>query len=653
MLLSPVLTLVLVTFALGAEIVALMFSNQVTCRPPAPVSLWNLFEQGVQRHPERTALTFADPVAPRSWTYHELQAATLVAAGELVERGVGEGSILAVIADRQLEVVAAYLAALRLGAAYLPIDPRFPAERIRYMLRDSAPRLVLSDRPIDLGQGIEVSLLGPERFGGAPRPSPVAPSDPERPAYVMYTSGSTGDPKGVVVPHRGVVRLVIRSDFYDFGGERVWLQINALSFDASILDLWGPLLNGGRSILFPLHGVPDLELLRRTVRDFGITSAMLTTSLFNSIVSTDASALTGIETIMVGGEALSVPHVRMAQEALRDVVIINAYGPTENSTCSTCYRVPRPISDAWTSIPIGQAISGTTAYVLDEQGHPVGSGEVGELVVGGFGVALGYLNKPELTAERFISDPFISESGRLMYRTGDLVRDLGDGILDFCGRNDTQVKIRGNRVELGEIENLMLSHPEVTDAKVRVKLDGNGEKHLVGYYLTNTTEPDDLPDLLARHLPNPLIPAHLIRLAYMPLTQHGKLDDARLPNPFEHDLSRYAREGESLMDVPIQWSAIPDLVESLWRLVLPPGSAFSRSDSFFEVGGTSLGTLQVAARLSRELDRHVPVTKLFEFPSIERLSEYLVGGTTRPHMLTASDQAARAREARARRRGRH
>jgi amino acid adenylation domain-containing protein len=627
-----------------------MEAQQVRCEIPATVTLWNVFERAAARFPDKTALLLADPVVPRSWTYRELLAASRSAAGVFASRGVGAGDIVAVIADRQLETVASYLSALLLGAAYLPIDPRFPIDRVRFMLRDASPRLVLTDRSPGFDVTGDVHRIQPEWFVGDADFVVEAPGDPERAACVMYTSGSTGAPKGVVLPHRSLIRLLCDANYYEFNSDRVFLQLSALTFDVSILEIFGALLHGGQCILFPQHGVPDLELLRAVVQRYGVTTTWLTTSLFNSIVSIDPTVLSGIEALFVGGEALSAPHIRLAQAALPGLVLLNGYGPTENHI-STCYTIPNPIPDDWTSIPIGAAISGSTTYVLDEAGAPVEPGQIGELFVGGYGVALGYLNKPELTAERFLPDPFIAEPGRLMYKTGDLVRDLGDGVLDYLGRNDTQVKIRGNRIELGEIENLLLSHPKVTDAKVRVKLDGNGDKHLVAYYLTDGVDLDDLPDLLARNLPSAVVPSQVIRLAYMPLNQNGKLDEPRLPNPFEGDMPERLDSHASLMEAPLEWSSIPDLVEGLWRLVLPPGSVFSRTDSFFEVGGTSLGTLQVAARLSRELDRPVPVIKLFEFPSIDRLAAYLAGADGSTHLEAAHSRAARAREARERRRG--
>ncbi len=620
------------------------------CQAPAAVTLWDEFQHAAAQYPEDTALVFADPVVPRRWTYRELLTAARSAAAEFAARGVGAGDRVAVIADRQLETVASYLAATMLGAAYLPIDPRFPKDRIDYMLGDAAPRLVLADPSLELDLIGEQCHISPEWFVGHPGSVAAAESDSERAACIMYTSGSTGTPKGVVLPHRSLIRLLCAADYYAFNSDRVFLQLSALTFDVSILEIFGALLHGGQSILFPRHGVPDLDLLRDIIRRYGVTTTWLTTSLFNSIVSIDPTVLSGIETIFVGGEALSAAHVRKAQAALPELVLLNGYGPTENHI-STCYRIPSPVPEHWTSIPIGRTIAGSTTYVLDESGKPVEPGELGELYVGGYGVALGYLNKPELTAERFVPDPYIGEPGRLMYKTGDLVRDLGDGVLDYLGRNDTQVKIRGNRIELGEIEHLLLSHPKVTDAKVRVKLDGNGDKHLVAYYLTDGVDLEDLAELLARSLPSAVVPSQIVRLAYMPLNQNGKLDEARLPNPFDGDMPADAEGHASLMDAALEWASVPELIECLWRLVLPPGRVFSRTDSFFEVGGTSLGTLQVAARLSRELDRPVPVIKLFEFPSIDRLAAYLCGADESNQLEAAQNRAARAREARGRRRG--
>lgn len=616
---------------------------------PLVDTVWGVFDRTAGRFQDKTALVYADPDAPLSWTYGELRNAAHSAAAEFVACGVKPRDIVAVIADRQLETVAAYLATALLGAAYLPIDPRFPKDRVSYMLRDAAPRLVLADRSLDLEFDGELHRLMPTWFDRAPALMPVAKIDPDLPVCVMYTSGSTGTPKGVVLPHRSVIRLLCDANYYEFNSERVFLQLSALTFDVSILEIFGGLLHGGQSILFPQHGVPDLELLRQIVRRYGVTTTWLTTSLFNSIVSIDATVLSGIEVIFVGGEALSAPHIRMAQSALPGIMLLNGYGPTENHI-STCYTIPSPIPDHWTSIPIGSAIAGTTTYVLDEAGEPVEPGQIGELFVGGYGVALGYLNKPELTAERFVPDPFIGQPGMLMYKTGDLVRDLGDGVLDYLGRNDTQVKIRGNRIELGEIENLLLSHLSVTDARVRVKLDGNGDKHLVAYYLTDGVDLDDLHELLADNLPSAVVPSHVIRLAYMPLNENGKLDESRLPNPFERDRLVSQSSHHSLMETPVEWTSIPELIEILWRLVLPSGRSFGRTDSFFEVGGTSLGTLQIAAKLSRELDHPIPVIKLFEFPTIDRLAAYLSGKSEQTHLVAGKDRAARAREARQRRR---
>lgn len=628
-------------------------SAKRSLRPPG-VTTWERFARVAADRPDQVALVDADPAKPRSWSYRQLAAAARAAAGELITRGVQPGDIIAVIADRQCETVALYLAINMAGAAYLPVDPDYPAARTGRILRDARPKLVLTTRDLELEFDGAQESLTPRWFEASEANPMLTSGDPNSPAYVMYTSGSTGEPKGVVVPHRGIIRLVCGAEYFRFGADRVFLQMAPLSFDASTLEIWGPLLNGGRCVLFPQTGVPDLELFREVLRRNEVNTLWLTTSLFNGLVSTDATALRGIETLFVGGEALSVPHIRSAQAALPGTSFVNGYGPTENTTFTTCFAIPNPVPEDWSSIPIGSAITGTTAYVLDATGNPVPHGEPGELYTGGFGVALGYLNRPDLTAQRFLPDPFAAEPGALMYRTGDQVRQLDGGVLSFEGRNDTQVKVRGNRVELGEIENLLLSEPRLSDARVRLKTDRNGEKHLVAYYVTDGDALEGLDRVLAQHLPAAIIPRRFVRLTRIPVNANGKLDEASLPNPFNDAATpgpALEADGDSLLDAKITWSTLPELVEGVWRLVLPPGTSFNRRDSFFEVGGTSLGALQVSAKLSRELGRSVPIVSLFEFPTIDRLAGFLQGATVEKASLATKDRAALAREARQRRRG--
>ena len=293
--------------------------------------------------------------------------------------------------------------------------------------------------------------------------NPKTGDDPERLLYVMYTSGSTGTPKGVEVPHRAVNRLVQNSGVADFGPDRVFLLLAPLSFDASTFEIWGPLLNGGRCVIYP-ERLPEFDTLARVIRTNSVTTLWLTASLFNKIIDEAPQTLISVEQLLTGGEALSVDHIRRAQQALPNIEFINGYGPTENTTFTCCYRIPRPLDDKLTSIPIGRPIGNTQVYVLDPQLGCVPVGAPGELYAGGDGLARGYLNRPQLTAERFVESPYAA--GEKLYKTGDLVRYLPDGNIEYLGRLDQQIKLRGFRIEPGEIETVLRQHHLVENCVV-------------------------------------------------------------------------------------------------------------------------------------------------------------------------------------------
>jgi acyl-coenzyme A synthetase/AMP-(fatty) acid ligase len=354
------------------------------------------------------------------------------------------------------------------------------------------------------------------------------------------------------------------------------------SFDASTLEVWGPLLNGGCCTVLPA-GIPSLSTLGDAIRRERITVLWLTSSLFNAIIDDEPEMLRGVRLVMTGGEALSSPHVRKAAGLLPETRLLNGYGPTENTTFTTCWEIPRDLPETWGSVPIGRPIAGTRVYVLDAARRLAPAGVPGELHAAGEGVALGYVGLPELTAERFVPDPFAEEPGRRMYRTGDIVRWLDSGVLEFLGRTDDQVKIRGHRVEPGELEAALQAHPAVRQACVAVGEDEAAGKFLLAYYTVGRPVPRaELRRFLEARLPQFLLPRELVEVAAMPLLPSGKVDRGALAALWS---SRRAAPESAGLDAPRP--GMEEQVAAIWRRLLGR-KIISRSDDFFEIGGNSL-----------------------------------------------------------------
>src|SRR4029077_3404405 len=357
-------------------------------------------------------------------------------------------------------------------------------------------------------------------------------STPAQIAYVMYTSGSTGRPKGVEIMHRGITRLLFGGDYAQLDANQTLLHLAPAAFDASTFEIWGALLHGGRCVLYPECVASPLGL-GEIIKRQGITTLWLTASLFNAVIDEAPQALSAVRQLLIGGEALSVAHVRRGLELLPHTEIINGYGPTESTTFACRYRIPRQLEDNLGSVPIGNPIGSTKVYILDRQMNPVPISVAGELYIGGDGLARGYLNRPELTTERFIYHSFDSEPAQRLYKTGDLARYWPDGNIEFLGRTDNQVKIRGYRIELGEIEIVLSQHTGVGKAVVVPSQDHVGDKQLVAYIIPKESAPavGDLRAFLKAKLPDYMVPSMLVFLDTLPLTPNGKVDHSALPSP--------------------------------------------------------------------------------------------------------------------------
>ena len=584
--------------------------NDTQANFPADKCVHELFEEQVARAPDAIAVMQED----RQLTYGELNARANRLARHLYELGVAPDTRVAIGLERSIELVIAELAILKCGAAYVPLDQNVPIERLSFMIEDSQARVVVTAKGRVVPEMSGVRRLDVEEltFTGEISYARAAPEDSEATAYVMYTSGSTGKPKGVEIPHRAIGRLVLNNGYADFqASDRIALASNP-TFDAATMEVWGALLNGGRIVVIDQAALLEPSGFARVLETYGVTTLFITTALFNRYAVMIPEAFARLRFLLSGGEQ-SEPHsfARLLQHAGPEH-LIHCYGPTETTTFAATYEV-KEVPPRAKSIPIGGPISNTQIYILDRQGEPVPIGVVGEIHIGGAGVARGYLNRQELTADRFVVDPFAKRAEAQMYKTGDLGRHLPDGNIEFVGRNDFQVKIRGFRIELGEIEARLAEHPEVREAVVLAREDSPGEKRLVAYF----TAAEDIPAgtlraHLERALPEYMVPAAYVRLGALPLTPNGKLDRRALPAPGDHAFGVRAYEAP---EGPIETA-----IAAIWAEFLHL-ERVGRRDDFFNLGGHSLMALRVIGEINTALKARLHVPAFFQNPSIERLAK--------------------------------
>lgn len=584
----------------------LVYGFNDTARPyPADRCVHELFEEQASVGPDRPALRRGAEVV----SYGELNARADALASRLRALGVGPEARVGVCAERSAATIAALLAVLKAGGAYVPLDPAWPEERLRLLLDDAGVRVLLSGARAPRGLAgadrIELRVDEADAWREAPGgPRPAARPEPDGLACVMYTSGSTGRPKGVLVTHRGVVRLA-RGNCARLGADEVLLQFAPLSFDASTFEIWGGLLNGARLQVAP-DGEVSLDELAEAVRVGGVTTLWLTAGLFDELVEARLPALAGVRQILAGGDVLSAAHVERALSGLPDGRVVNGYGPTECTTFAACHPM-RPGRTVEPNVPIGRPIANTVGYVLDVRMQPVPIGVAGELFLGGAGLARGYLGCPDLTAESFVPDPF--GHGSRLYRTGDRARFLRDGRLVFLGRLDGQVKVRGFRIEPGEIEAMLDRHPDVSKAAVVAQVDDAGGKYLTAYLVAQGARALATAELrawLEQRLPAHLIPSYFVPLDALPLTPNGKLDRRALPAP---------TAGADAQEPAAPRTPTEEVVREIFAAVLGR-SRIGVRQSFFELGGHSLKAARLVGRLNDAFGLVMPLRVLFEHPTV-------------------------------------
>jgi amino acid adenylation domain-containing protein len=579
-------------------------------------SVTALFERRVNLTPNAVALTYRD----QSWTYQQLDQEANQLARYLRKFGAGPETVVGISMERSARLIIGLLAILKAGGAYLPLDADFPAERLDYLIKDTGTLMVLvgekERQKLDsagLLTWMQVIDLDADRVAMAEQNKERLPQVVTRDnlAYVMYTSGSTGHPKGVTITHGNILRLVQQAQFANLDAQQTVAQFAPVSFDASTLEIWGSLLNGGRLALFP-GALSTLAEFGTFLRESKITTLWLTAGLFHKIVEEDFCILAPIRQLLAGGDVLSPSAVETVLDLLPECRVINGYGPTETTTFACCFDAR---SAKWeTNVPIGKPINLTQLYVLNRHMQQAPVGVVGELYIGGEGIGRGYLRQPDLTAEQFVPNPFSRGAGERLYRSGDLVRYREDGNLEFVGRADHQVKIRGFRIELAEVEAALLRQPGISAAAVVVH-EEDGEKEIVAYVVLNEGDGATTVQLredLKNQLPEFMLPAKFIKLEKLPLTKNGKVDRARLPQP---DLDHIRHEQEYVAPQ----TATEMVLAELWGEVLDVEKV-GLQDNFFALGGHSLIATQLISRIRGKFGIELPLADLFEFPDIARFA---------------------------------
>ena len=639
--------------------------NQTAVSYPREMCVHQVFEAQVAQTPDNIALVWQN----QTFTYNQLNIKANQLAHHLRSLGVKPQTPVGICVERSPRAIIGILAILKAGGTYVPLDPAYPQERLTFMLEDAQVEVLIIDSQTSLltkekgdeaqfyqGKIINIDTDW-ETIAQNNSENPIELLTPENLAYIMYTSGSTGIPKGVCTPHRGIVRLVKSSNYVNLSAEEIILQAAPISFDASTFEIWGALLNGGKLVLLPTQQ-PSLQELGEILEEYNISTLWLTAGLFHLMVDEQPQSLKGVRQLLAGGDVISPIHAQKLQQIHPNCQLINGYGPTESTTFACCYRVPAN-NPADKPLSIGYPISNTQVYILDNHLQLVPVGVPGELYIGGDGLARGYLNRPELTADRFVPNPFLisrraevaeeaegaGEQGRIndsaainnpkspvanpqslipkIYKTGDRVRYRPDGAIEYLGRFDNQVKIRGFRVELGEVETALSQHPQVQEAVVIVQNQDNIQR-LVAYVVSveevkfsdsktnsNSNLTTNLRSFLSDRLPEYLIPSIFVQLEALPLTANGKVDRRALPEP---EIITTSENNFVTPTTPIETT-----LAEIWADILRVEKV-GINDNFFELGGDSILAIQIISR-ANQVGIQITPKQLFQHQTIAQLAE--------------------------------
>jgi amino acid adenylation domain-containing protein len=591
-------------------------------------NLSQLFSEQARLNSAKIALIAGE----EKFSYQELDQRANQLASFLLSQGVGPEVLVGVLLDRKPQMLIALLAVLKAGAAYVPLDPAYPAERIGYIVEDAEISLLLSSKRLQhaaTGVPQTTRFLALEEIAAHESQDVLSQADSDNLAYVLYTSGSTGRPKGVMVEHRNVLSFFRAMDQLIGSEAGVWLAVTSLSFDISVLELLWTLTRGFTVVL---HGDEGTQTIADEMRKFGVTHLQSTPSLARMLTLEPRSlaALAAVKKLLLGGEALPASLVRVIRSVFQGE-LFNMYGPTETTIWSTACLIEGIPS----IVLIGKPLANTLVQILDETLQPVPAGESGELFIGGEGVARGYWKRPELTAERFLPG-VVAGLGRL-YRTGDIVRSTPEGDLEFLGRSDFQVKLHGFRIELGEIEQSLEEQESVQQAVVIAREDRPGDKRLVAYVIPKpgaSRSASSLRDVLSGKMPSYMVPASFVFLDRFPLTSNGKIDRKALP-PVDTDAQAIDPESRP-------GNEMEGILASIWAEALGL-ERIGVEQNYFDLGASSLMVAEVHSRLQQHLQQEISLVDLFQFPTVRTLSAHLSGVISVP---AVSDRAKRRLAAR-------